>query len=87
MYIYVYIYVYIRESHNLPASENLTVSLHLRPPLPTRALQMYEGVEELRVYRCVGGGTNDGAVYPSLQACRSSCSLTGGSCNSLSTVT
>ena len=48
--------------------------------------QMYEGVAELRVYQCMGGGTNDGAVYPSLQACRESCSSTGGSCSSLSTV-
>jgi hypothetical protein len=67
---------------------SLSLSLSSRPNhLSLPPLQVYEGVAELRVYRCSGGGTNDGAVFPSLQACRLSCSLTGGSCSSLSTVT
>lgn len=53
---------------------------------------VYEGVSELRVYQCHEGndgsgvGSNDGTVFPSLEACRAACSLTGGTCSSLSTV-
>jgi hypothetical protein len=42
--------------------------------------------KEIRLYRCNGGDTNAGAVFPSLQACRTACSTGGGSCSSLSSV-